>query len=79
VENRMGLWQAVKSISNQAIRACTKSSRRQSSVKGEAKERSAVVQVYRSRVRTAVGSVTTALISTVSTSGSVRAVCLRGE
>lgn len=41
----MGLWQAVKSMSNQAMRACTKSSRRQSSVNGEAKERSAVVQV----------------------------------
>ena len=37
------------------------------------------MHVYRSRVRTEVGSVTTALISTVSTRGSVRAVCLRGE
>jgi len=41
----MGLWQAVKSISNQAIKACTKSSRRQSSENGVVKARSAVVQV----------------------------------
>jgi hypothetical protein len=75
----MGLWQAVKSMSNHAIKAWTKSSRRQSRVKELVNARSAAVQVYRSRVRTAVGSVTTALISTVSTRGSVRAVCLRGE
>jgi cystathionine beta-lyase family protein involved in aluminum resistance len=75
----MGLWQAVKSMSNQAINAWMKSSRRQSRVKGEVKARSATVPVYRSSVRTAVGSVTTARISTVSTRGSVRAVALRGE
>lgn len=45
---------------------------------GRMKLRSAVVQVYRSSVSTGAGSVTTALSSTVSTSGSVRAVTLRG-
>jgi hypothetical protein len=78
VEKRMGLWQAVKSMSNQATRAWMKSSRLASSLKLLVKARSAVVQVYRSRVRTRVGSVTTVLRSTVSTRGSERAVSFRG-
>ena len=43
------------------------------------KASSAGVTVLRSRVKTGQGSVTSALISTVSTSGSVRALSFIGE
>ena len=66
-------------MSNQAINAWMKSFLRQSSVKGALKARSAGLTVYRSMVNAVAGSVTHALISTVSTSGSVRAVSFKGE
>ena len=74
----MGLWQAENSMSNQAIIAWMKSLRRTLMVYSFVKARSATVTVYRSNVMTAAGSVATALMSTVSTSGSVSAVRLRG-
>ena len=46
--------------------------------KGMLKVRSSALQLYRSRVNTLAGSVTTAFISTVSTRGSDRAVYFRG-
>lgn len=55
-----------------------KSFRRTSRVKAVVKARSADLTVYRSMVKTAVGSVTTAFISTVSTNGSVKALSFRG-
>src|SRR3569833_1572273 len=74
----MGLWQAVKSMSNQATKAWIKSWRRQRSSKGMLNDRSSGLFLYRSSVMTGVGSVTTAFISTVSTSGSDSATSFIG-
>ena len=75
----MGLWQAVNSMSNHAMRAWMKSwGFRTFKTKGAWKARSAEVTVYRSIVKTRAGSVTQALTSTVSTSGSVNAVSFKG-
>ena len=75
----MGLWQAVKSMSNHAIMACIKSFLWQRSRKGTVKASSGAVIVFRSIEKTGQGSVTNAFISTVSTNGSVSALSFIGE
>ena len=65
-------------MSNQAIKACIKSTLLTFRTYGAWNARSAAVTVYKSIENTLDGSVTQALISTVSTSGSVNAVSFKG-
>ncbi len=66
-------------MSNQAMRAWMKSLLRATISKGAWNARSAGLTLYKSIVMTVVGSVTQALVSTVSTRGSVKAVSFNGE
>ena len=74
----MGLWHAENSMSNQAIKAWMKSGRLTLRENGARKARSWGVIVYKSISKVLQGSVTHAFNSTVSTSGSERAVSLSG-